>query len=367
MVKPTESSKTLELVSRDLFDLLKHFKNRSDVCKMASYKLMQRVLKEQCNINENGLPEEKVELKAAKEVSSDSLQNPSDPDAGFSGHKGQGYQAQIQETFTLEEDTNKKAETPNLITHVAVEPAHKGDSGALIPAIEATEKANMKPDRLLADTLYGGDDNVKASKEKEVELITPAPCGKKITYLDGFTFKECGRIDTCPKGHSPETAKYKKNKNTFSCGFDAETCQQCELSADCPAKPGKKFHYVRYTDKTLRLLNRRRHEQTETFKDIYRWRSGVEATMSQLDRRTRAKRLRVREFKAVRFSVILKAVGINLLRAAAARKTRTKHSKGALRPNFSFVDPILNLMKFILLWIRPDFRFLEQPIGLCHC
>jgi hypothetical protein len=150
MVKPTESSKTLELVSRDLFNLIQHFKDRSDVCKMGSYKLMQRVLEEQCNIDENALPDEKVKLKAAKEVPSDSLQNPSDPDAGFSGHKGQGYQAQIQETFTLEEDTNKKAETLNLITHVAVEPAHMGDSGALIPAIKATGIAGMKPERLLA-------------------------------------------------------------------------------------------------------------------------------------------------------------------------------------------------------------------------
>jgi len=31
-----------------------------------------------------------LEVKSPKEVSSASLQNPSDPDAGYSGHKGQG-------------------------------------------------------------------------------------------------------------------------------------------------------------------------------------------------------------------------------------------------------------------------------------
>jgi hypothetical protein len=39
-----------------------------------------------------------VELKNPKEIVSDSLQNPSDPDATYSGHKGQGYQVQVMET-----------------------------------------------------------------------------------------------------------------------------------------------------------------------------------------------------------------------------------------------------------------------------
>jgi hypothetical protein len=41
----------------------------------------------------------KVSIKANKEVPSDSLQNPSDPDASYDGHKGQGYQMQVAETY----------------------------------------------------------------------------------------------------------------------------------------------------------------------------------------------------------------------------------------------------------------------------
>ena len=70
----------------------------------------------------------------------------------------------------------------------------------------------------------------------------------------------------------------------------------------------------------MRIAKRRAAEQTTEFKDRYRWRAGAEATMSELDRRTGVKRLRVRGFKAVRFSVTLKALGINLFRAAAVRK-----------------------------------------------
>lgn len=52
-------------------------------------------------------------------------------------------------------------------------------------------------------------------------------------------------------------------------------------------------------------------------KDRYRWRAGIEATISEYDRRTGVKRLRVRGFKAVHFCSVLKAVGLNILRAAA--------------------------------------------------
>jgi hypothetical protein len=75
--------------------------------------------------------------------------------------------------------------------------------------------------------------------------------------------------------------------------------------------------YLRFTDKQLRVALRRVEIQTEAFKDRYRWRAGVEATMSEYDRRTGVKHLRVRGFKAVRFSARLKALGLNILRAAA--------------------------------------------------
>jgi hypothetical protein len=36
-----------------------------------------------------------ITVKPAREVFCQSWQNPSDPEAGYSGHKGQGYQAQL--------------------------------------------------------------------------------------------------------------------------------------------------------------------------------------------------------------------------------------------------------------------------------
>jgi len=77
MVKPSESAKTLASVSADLFDLVEQFKDNPEVKGMHSYKLLERVLKEQYNVSDDGNP---VEVKRPKEIPSDSLQNPSDPE-----------------------------------------------------------------------------------------------------------------------------------------------------------------------------------------------------------------------------------------------------------------------------------------------
>jgi len=85
--KPSASQKTLSPVSQDLFDLAEVFKDTASVSSMHTYKLLQRVLAEQCKVT---VTEDAVEVsvKPPKEVPADSLQNPSDPDAGYSGHKG---------------------------------------------------------------------------------------------------------------------------------------------------------------------------------------------------------------------------------------------------------------------------------------
>ncbi len=117
MVKPSESKKTLASVADDLYDLVEQFKDCEQVSAMHSYKLLERVLKEQCNLNVSD-DKKGVEVKKPKDVASDSLQNPSDPDATYSGHKGQGYQLQVMETYTDTEDKEVKSKTLNLITHV---------------------------------------------------------------------------------------------------------------------------------------------------------------------------------------------------------------------------------------------------------
>jgi len=331
MVKPSESAKTLASVSADLFDLLQQFKDHPDIKAMHSYKLLARVLKEQCSVNVSDT-KNPVELKRPQDIPSDSLQNPSDPDATYSGHKGQGYQVQVMETYGKDEETREKS--LNLITHVEVEPAHESDANALIPAIESSKERGLAPEELLADSLYGSDENCQEAAKLGVEVISPAMGSKEegVISCSDFEVSEKGDVVTCPQGHEPVKRKVKKTRHSIA--FDSRYCSNCPLQESCPVTQGKKYHYLRYTDKEMRLAKRRAYEHTEEFKDRYRWRAGSEATMSEYDRRTGVKHLRVRGFKAVRFCATLKAIGVNIFRATAVRKAvnndRVAHERGLL-------------------------------------
>jgi hypothetical protein len=178
LVKPSERPKLIQKLVDDLAYLVGRFSNDPDVSEMTSFKTLTRILKEQCETiadDETGKP--KVTLKASADVATDSLQNPSDPDATYSGHKGQGYQAQILETCQTENGEGEAK--PNLILYVEVEGAHKHDGGALVPAIEKLEEKGIKPDTILADIAYGSDENTEFAAGKGIELVSPVP-GKKI-------------------------------------------------------------------------------------------------------------------------------------------------------------------------------------------
>jgi hypothetical protein len=328
LVKPSESAKTLQQVSADLYDLIEQFKDQKTVCNMHSYKLMQRVLAEQCDVQTDD-DASKVAVKKPKQISADSLQNPCDPDAAYSGYKGQGYQVQVMESFTRTEDKQQKEKTLNLITHVAVEKACEHDSNALMPAIEDTEQRGLKPKTILADTLYGGDDNGELAKTHNVDLVSPTFKKDNNRGLSSFRFDDQGRVTSCPAGHSPVKVSYKKKTRRYSGRFDLNHCIACPHVANCPVKAGKKnYYFLRYSDKDYRLAVRRKFENSEQFIDTYRWRAGVEATMSQYDALTGVKQLRVRGFKAVRFCATLKAAGLNMLRAAMVRKAQSRSQAG---------------------------------------
>jgi hypothetical protein len=142
-VKPSEASRTLDELAYDLVYLVEFFSSYDPVQKLSEYKLLERVLHDQCLITDTGT-DTQVALKPPKEVSPDSLQNPSDPNAGDDSHKGQGYKAQIMETYHDEKQDDTK---PNLITCVDVEPAHEHDANALKPAIDAAQERDCCPGR----------------------------------------------------------------------------------------------------------------------------------------------------------------------------------------------------------------------------
>jgi Transposase DDE domain/Transposase domain (DUF772) len=349
MVKPSESMKTLATLADDVFTLVERFRGNEPVVTMSSYQLLSRLLQEQCIVQRVDTHTTQVLVKANKDVSADTLQNPSDPDAGYNGYKGQGYQVQVAESYGTSEDTD----TLNLITGVIVEPAHKRDAHALVPLIETIAELGLKPKEALADTLYGGDENCQKAQALGVEIVSPAKgTGPRASSLTEFTMNSVNEVISCPRGCAPELAESQADK--YIAFFSKRTCRGCSRKKTCPTKPVKRGRSLRYDDKTVRMAWRRVYEDSPEFRDRYRFRAGIEGTMSQLDRLTGIKNLRVRGMSAVSFAAYLKAAGINIIRASAYRN-RENEGEAAPTTVFSLLscaikDQMQRISTAIRLW-----------------
>jgi hypothetical protein len=193
----------------------------------------------------------------------------------------------------------------------------------------------LAPTELLADTLYGSDDNIEGAKAQGVDVVSPVMgTQSQAISLADFAFSDADEITACPAGHKPIRIKTGKQQGKIV-HFDKPTCDSCPLQADCPVKHSKRSSTIRYDVKALRLARRRANEKTEGFREKYRFRAGVEGTMSDLDRITGLKHLRVRRMPQVRLAAVLKATGLNILRANTFRNRQKKEKWQAQCPYFS--------------------------------
>ena len=109
---------------------------------------------------------DKVVVKA--KTGGDCVQNPSDLDATYDGHKGPGYPVQIAETCVPRNEVQ-------LITAALPETACDPDAAAVPPMLDQLANAGRLPEELLADTLDTSDENVQAAEVRGVDLIGPVP------------------------------------------------------------------------------------------------------------------------------------------------------------------------------------------------
>jgi hypothetical protein len=314
--KDSDSRRLLrQQVAEDMYRLLKHFADHPDHSAKTTYKDLERIFYEQCDVHEN-----KVTVKA--KTGGNVMQNPSDPDATYDGHKGAGYQAQIAETCAPDNEVQ-------LITAALPQTAWEPDAKAVEPVLEALEAAALLPAELLVDTAYAGDANVQYAQEKGVELVGPVPAGsaesKNSNQLnsDDFNVDETTEaVLRCPAGHVPQSSVHDKKTGITKTVMPHAACSRCDYAEQCPVKKTAAGYQLEHTAKGRRLEGRRREQDTDVFAERYKTRGGIESTNSGLKRRVGLGRLRVRGRPAVFHAIYLKLAGWNILRAAACAKMR---------------------------------------------
>ena len=362
-----ETNSLRQSVAEDLAWLVERYRRNKNHNSRSTYLMLVKVFEQQCEVVDR-------QVTVKQKTGGDIVCNPSDPDATFDGHKGSGYQVQLCETYS---DINNV----QLITAAIPETACESDSHAIGKMIEHFEEHGMRPDTLLADTAYGGDDNfMKCARDSSlsycgptndegttspvIKLLSPTSGRKQadidsegdqsstgdsssgdhkitsskpkgdhsplLTILDFHYDKTSNRFTGCPAGrelHRAHYCEYEDQHLLLMLGSNHGPCQACPLRPRCPMRYDAMLCDLRVNGKDLRLAQRRAAEDTEDFTDEYRKRGGIEATNAMLKRVTGFGRLRVRGRPAVTMSTLLKVAGWNLLRAASVRSLVKKSAK----------------------------------------
>jgi Transposase DDE domain len=195
--------------------------------------------------------------------------------------------------------------------------------------LDQLDESELLPEVMLADTLYGGDENVQAAEDRGVELVAPIP-GREPAIdpaaltLDDFAVDErTGWVEACPQGHTPLLVERDEEAGTTRIEMAPEVCAGCPFRNTCPIHTTQDDRYtLEFTDKAYRLAGRRREQETAVFTERYARRSGIESTNSGLKNRLELKRLRVRGRGSVFRVIMHKVAGWNVLRAAASKRMR---------------------------------------------
>lgn len=270
--QPMPRGEALAQVAQDLAWLVDHFAS-AGCQRWESYQALVRLLKEHCEVREDRTVVVRAQSRDAQGGSTQCLQNPSDPEAGYSGHKGAGYQMQLGQMLPPR-DAEGNIEGPGLLTACVPQSAAVRDDAALPEVLAQQGAGGLLPERLTADTIYGSDDNVQGCAAVGVKLISPVG-GVQPTKADAAR----------------------------------HWCSRKER------------------ERKARLAQRRAEQETSQWRKQYAARSGIEGVHRALDVTTGCKRLRVRGLRAVTVALSLKATGWNILAAAKIRAHRNRKDK----------------------------------------
>ena len=294
-------------VAHDMHQLIETFADDPHLNTRSTYQSLVRLFAEHCEIKEGKIS---VRPKAQDEngQSAHTLQNPSDPAAGYDGHKGPGHQVQLSETSAAENPVQ-------LIVGCLPQSAGEQDVNALEPMLEQLQSNHMLPAELAADTAYGSDENHQHAASQGIELISPVP-GK------------------APKqgGHASEEAQRETQGPPKPKGRRQSTEQSRAVN-----------------ERARRNAARREAQQSEEWRAKYRRRAGIEGVNRGLDRRTGIKELRVRGMRAVAHAVYAKVMGWNIVQSARALRTQAIAArKAAQRHVETLIEWLMNQLRLVV-------------------
>ena len=238
------------------------------------YQLLVRCLAEQTIVDDG---KRRMKTKADEAMTSNVLQNPSDPDATYrekAGKKHRGYVANVEESV---------GENGSIVTDYQFETNNTSDSAMLKTYLENMEEQE-DPTILITDGAYAGEENTRLAAGKNMTLVTTDLPGRDVQeiFSEFELNKDQTRVLKCPAGNIPRSASYIRQSGTCTASFERSICENCPLRDQCRPQFFKRVAKVRVTGKQVRRASLKKQMRSEEFKLYARLRNGVETIPSIL-------------------------------------------------------------------------------------
>lgn len=340
--KPENAEQRLLSIAQDAVRLLAYIEDMPE--ELVEFQNLKRLVSEQIVLNDN-----EVKLETSKNISTDSLQNPSDPDASYrykAGKKHTGYVGNFVETID---------EHGAIITQYDYQKNIHADHSF---CEEVIDEMGMQANKvtLIADGAYSGMDNVAKAQENNIELITTALTGPAPSDIhNGFKIdREKHEVLSCPMGHQPEYYNHNEKRDDYRIIFAKEHCENCPNRDKCKAKIQQKNAVVKISQNMVDRANYIKSISTAEYIELQKKRNGVEGIPSILRRRYNVDRIPVRGFLASKlwFSLKIGAININrLLKAIIDQVHFMKFSKFII--NLNYIFSVLIIYVFLSALLTP--------------
>lgn len=289
----------IKKVLKDGVRLYSIYRKDKEIRRTKEFKLLARMLKEQKG-------------KSSKNISPDSLQNPTDPDATYrkKGKKKHiGYTANIIEKF---DDKNRMIEGYDLQKNTYSDQKFAEDT------------------TLLTDGAYFSEDINNKAKAKGIKMIpTNLTGGGKNNNCDKFEIEEKEHlVKRCPSGYNPISSKFKEG--SYRAHFNKKHCNNCPFRKDFPVIEQKKSYLFKVSEKTLHRSRLITKMGTPEYQELARKRAGIEGIPSVLRRKYKIDHLPVRGLIREKVYLGFKISAINCKRLMKGLMNRPKVSLPAL-------------------------------------
>jgi hypothetical protein len=282
---------------------------------------LEQILAENFERSEEG---ESVEPLAEEALAKDRILTPHELDVE-SGKKGS--EKWLGDKVHLVETAEKGK--PNFVTDVLVTGPRQEDSSVVPDILERVRSGTPEAKILLADAGYGSAEASVKAEGMGIDLVAPPrPTSSrgKIPVTE-FEFDFERRVVRCPEGH--ENRDWWQGEKTIKIRFPASACQGCPRREECTtSSEGRMLHVGVHHEK---LIQNRERAQTEEFRNLYKGRAAVEATVSELVHCCgfRRSRYRGKVFRELHAILCVTALNVRRLMRALADPERSTGSSDA--------------------------------------